>query len=127
MRDEEQNLFGFIHQSIVETSAHLGIGTKIRLSSEIDVDHEMKAQDKVIALSRALGADCYVNAVGGIDLYDRDAFRAQGIELQFLRAKQFEYAQFGRPFVPWLSIVDVMMFNAPEQVRAAVRDGYELV
>jgi hypothetical protein len=127
VRNEERNLFGFIHQSIVETCAYLGIGTKIWTSSEIDVDHALKAQDKVIALSRALGASCYINAMGGIDLYDRDAFRAQGIELQFLRAKQFEYAQFGAPFVPWLSIVDVMMFNAPEQVRAAVWDGYELV
>ena len=127
MRNEETNLFRFVYQSIVETCAYLGIETKIRSSSEIDADHELKAQDKVIALSRAVGADCYINAIGGTDLYDRDAFRAQGIELQFLRAKPFEYAQFGAPFVPWLSIVDVMMFNALEQVCAAVRDGYELV
>ena len=127
VRDEEQNLFEFIHRSLVETCNYLGIGTKICKSSEINVDHELKAQDKVIALSRALAADCYINAIGGTDLYDRDAFRAQGIKLQFLRAKPFEYAQFGAPFVACLSIVDVMMFNSPEQVRAAVRDGYKLV
>jgi hypothetical protein len=37
-----------------------------------------------------------------------------------------EYPQLGGEFVPWLSIVDVMMFNSPEQVGAMARERYEL-
>jgi hypothetical protein len=124
---KESNLFRYIHHVIIELCAHLGIKTEIRISSEIAIDHTLKAQDKVLALCHAQSAGTYINTMGGTELYDRDVFREQGVELKFIRSKPFEYAQFGAPFVPWLSIVDVMMFNAPEQISAAIRDGYELV
>ncbi|KQV13860.1 hypothetical protein ASC74_28370 [Pseudomonas sp. Root329] len=60
-------------------------------------------------------------------LYDREVFQTQGVTLKFIRSRLFEYPQFGAPFVPWLSMVDVMMFNAPEQVCAVVIGCYELV
>jgi hypothetical protein len=124
---KEQKLFHYLYHSIVEMRTHLGLTTEIHISSKIDIDHGLKGQDKVLALCQALGANNYINAIGGTSLYDRDIFRRQGIELQFLQAKPFEYLQFGAPFVPWLSIVDVMMFNAPEQVNALIRNNYELL
>jgi hypothetical protein len=127
VRYDHANLFRYLHHSIVSVCAHLGLSTEIRVSSEIDIDHELKGQDKVLALCRALGAQTYINAIGGIDLYGRSDFQARGMELRFIQSTPFEYAQFDAPFVPWLSIVDVMMFNAPERVRARVRDGFELV
>lgn len=127
VRCEDNNLFRYIRHSLVETCAHLGIDVEIRISSDVSINHDLKAQDKVLALCRALDADTYINAIGGTELYDREAFRAQGVELKFIRSKPFEYAQFGAPFVPLLSIADVMMFNAPEQIGIAIREGYELV
>jgi len=124
---EERNLFRFIYHSIVEMCAHLGIDTKILISSEIDIDHGLKAQDKVIALCQALGADTYINAIGGLELYDRKEFGLQDIDLKFIKAEPFEYEQFDNAFVPWLSIVDVLMFNPLEQVKDFVRNGYEWV
>ena len=87
VRSEESNLFRFIHHSIVETCAHLGIDTEIRVSSDIGIDHNLKGQDKVLALCRAVGADTYINAIGGTELYSREEFRAQGIELKFIKSK----------------------------------------
>jgi hypothetical protein len=127
VRCDDNNLFRFIYHSITEMCTNLDIPTEIRISSEIAIDNDLKAQDKVLALCRAMGADTYINAIGGTELYDCDAFRTQGVELKFIRSRPFEYAQFGAPFVPWLSIVDVMMFNAPEQIGFAIREGYELV
>lgn len=123
----EENLFRYIHHSITEVCAYLNIKTEIRISSGIDIDHGLKAQDKVIALCRAAGADTYINAIGGTDLYDRGVFGAQGIELKFIKARPFEYAQFGAPFVPWLSIVDVLMFNPIEVVQKWTTLSYELI
>ncbi|GAA3099325.1 WbqC family protein [Rhizobium viscosum] len=122
----ENNLFLYIKHSIAETCAHLGIETDIRVSSEIDVDHGLKAQDKVIALCRSVGADEYINAIGGLELYDKGEFRAHGVDLKFIKAKPFEYSQFGAPFVPWLSIVDVLMFNQRDAVRSCITSNYEL-
>ena len=124
---QEQNLFHYIYNAIVEVCAHLELGTQIRVSSQIDINHHLKGQDKVLALCKALGAETYINAIGGTELYDREAFRTQGTELRFIRSCPLEYPQFGAPFVPWLSMVDVMMFNAPEQVRAIVNARYELL
>ena len=127
VRYEDVNLFGFIHHSIVRTCEHLGIGTEIRVSSEIAIDHDLKGQDKVLALCRAVGANTYVNAIGGLELYERSDFAAQGIALKFIKARPFEYPQFGGAFIPWLSIVDVLMFNPLEAVRACITSNYELI
>ncbi len=127
VRCNESNLFRYIYQSIDELCKHLRVKTTIRVSSGVDINHDLMGQDKVLALCQALGADTYINAIGGIELYDRGTFREHGIELKFLKAKPFEYPQYGAAFVPWLSIVDVMMFNSPMQLDAAVRESYELV
>ena len=37
------------------------------------------------------------------------------------------YAQFGREFVPWLSIIDVLMFNSLDAVRESVTTNYDLI
>ena len=107
----EVNLFRYIHHSIVQLCELLDIKTKIKSSSEIAIDHKLKGQDKVLALCKATGADTYINMIGGKELYLKDDFCNQGIDLQFIKALPLEYEQFGTPFVPCLSIVDVLMFN----------------
>ncbi len=127
VRYDENNLFRFLHHSIARVCEYLGLTTVIRVSSEIAIDHGLRSQDKVIALCRALGAAMYVNTLGGMDLYSREVFRAQGIHLKFIRTLPFEYPQFGGEFVPSLSIIDVLMFNPLATVRARVASGYELI
>lgn len=127
VRHEDCNLFRYIHHSIVRLCEHLGINTEIKISSEIPIDHELKGQSKVLALCKAVGADTYINTIGGVELYDKDDFRIQGINLQFIKARPFDYTQFGAPFVPWLSIVDVLMFNPLDTVRVCINESYELV
>jgi WbqC-like protein family len=127
VRFEDTNLFRYVEQSIAKTCEHLGITTEIRRSSEIAIDHGQKGQTKVIALCEALGATTYVNAIGGTELYSRDEFQSRGIELKFLKPTLFEYTQFGAEFVPWLSIVDVLMFNPIEDVQTSALTHYQLV
>lgn len=125
--NSERNLFRFIRQSLDILCAHLGIATEVRASSEYAIDRSLTARHRVLSLCHAAGASVYINAIGGLELYDRTEFLAQGVELKFIRAKPLEYRQFSRNFVPWLSMIDVMMFNAPAQVRALIEEGYELV
>jgi hypothetical protein len=127
LQHDEANLFRYIHHSIERLCQHLGIKTEIRISSEIGIDHDLKGQDKVLALCKAAGADNYINTIGGVELYAKDDFRIQGIDLQFIKARRFEYEQFGAPFVPWLSIVDVLMFNPLDAVRECIETNYELI
>jgi hypothetical protein len=124
---ENNNLFHYIYNSIIEICSYLDIKTKICLSSNLAIDHELKAQDKVIAICKAVNATIYINTAGGIDLYSKEIFFENGVELNFIKALPFEYAQLGNEFVPWLSIIDVLMFNSPEITKIATQSGYELL
>jgi hypothetical protein len=127
VRYDDTNLFRFLHHSIVKTCEHLGIATEIRISSGIAIDYDLKNQDKVLAFCEAVGASTYVNAIGGMELYSRETFLEKSIDLKFIKSKPFEYPQFGDAFVPWLSILDVMMFNPFDTIRAAITTDYELI
>lgn len=126
VRHEDHNLFGFIHHSISRTCEHLGITTEIRVSSTIDINHGLKSQDKVLALCSAIGADTYINPVGGTKLYSRNTFAERGIALKFLQSGLIEYSQFGEEFVPWLSIIDVLMFNSLDTIKTCILGNYQL-
>lgn len=121
------NLFDFIHTSLKLLTQFLQIDTKIIISSSIDIDHTLKSQDKVLAICKKLNADIYINAIGGQDLYVAEAFRNEGIELRFIKTKPVEYKQFDNEFVPWLSIIDVMMFNSKKRIKEYLHDYYSLI
>jgi hypothetical protein len=55
--------------------------------------------------------------VGGLELYDRDVFEKKNIGLTFLKSHEFTYIQGKYPHTPWLSIVDVLMFNSKDAVK----------
>lgn len=127
IRHEDTNLFRFLHHSIVVACKQLGIATEIRISSDLAIDHGLKNENRVIAMCQASGADTYVNAVGGQALYSKESFRREGLDLQFIQSRPLEYRQFGDAFVPWLSIIDVMMFNQKKDVIAAITDNFDLI
>jgi hypothetical protein len=127
VRHEDPNLFRFLRHSIEKLCAHLCLTTQIRNSSGIAIDHGLKGQDKVLALCKAVSANTYVNAIGGRGLYSKEAFLESGIELKFTQPKSFEYPQFGDAFVPWLSIIDVMMFNPLDTIKTCILPNYELI
>lgn len=122
VRHNNYNLFNYLHHSIVSVCDHLDIATEIVVSSSIAVDREIRGQDKVIAICNALGASTYINAIGGVDLYSGDIFKAHGIDLRFIKSNPVEYFQFGNDFVPWLSVVDVLMFNSKNEFKKLIKE-----
>jgi len=124
---QDPNLFRYLFHSLRMTSEHLGLKTTFKISSEVPIDHSLKFQDKVIALCQAAGARTYINAIGGLELYDSDAFSERGIEFRALRARPFPYEQFGQAHVPYLSIVDLLMFNSVAKLSEIIAENYDLV
>jgi len=110
----------------VKLSRYLQLKTEFEISSDIPIDHTLTGQDKVLAICNFAHAKTYVNPTGGVDLYSRTAFANCGVELKFLRSLLMEYKQFDSTFVPWLSIVDVLMFNSADAVNELLRTKYEL-
>lgn len=69
----------------------------------------------------AMQAECYINPIGGRELFDAALFRSHGIGLSFLEPELKEYPQAGSPFNAGLSIVDVMMFCGLDETKRLVR------
>jgi hypothetical protein len=126
LNNPEVNLFRFIYDSIVLINDYLEIKTPIVISSTIDANHALKSQDKVLSLCKEQNADVYINSIGGVELYDKEIFKQNNIELNFIKSNPLQYKQFNNEFVSWLSIVDVMMFNSKEQIKEYL-NSYTLI
>ena len=123
---EDKNLARFLLNSYQRVFDYLGISTNIILSSSVQKDCSLKGKDKVLNICHSLGADTYLNAIGGQDLYDKEEFAANGIDLFFVKTNDFSYFQFSGTFEPGLSIMDVLMFNGRETTRKLL-NTYTLV
>jgi hypothetical protein len=126
LNNSEKNLFKFIYDSIIIINEYLGIKTSIIISSSIDANHTLKSQDKVLSLCKAQNADVYINSIGGVELYDKTIFKENGIDLNFIKSNPINYKQFNNEFIPWLSIIDVLMFNSKEQIQKYL-SNYKLI
>lgn len=87
---QEPNLARYLYDSFQIIGTYLGITTELLLSSELDKDSSLKAEKKVIAICKLLGATEYYNSVNGIPLYapHRDEFTQAGIKLCFPRMRR---------------------------------------
>ena len=123
---DSRNLFRFVFYSIRKITDVLEIKTNLICSSDIRIDHALKGQDKVLGICDNLSATQYINSIGGQDLYDKTTFEKNGTQLSFLQPDDIIYPQFQNAFVPWLSIVDVLMFNSIDEVKRLL-DSYTLL
>lgn len=123
---KEQNLAKFVLNSIKTICNYLDIKTRIIISSDIAKNNSLKAEMKVLSICKILNAEIYINAIGGTEFYSKEFFSNNGIKLYFLQTNEIIYKQFNNIFVPNLSIIDVLMFNSPENVQNQI-NNYELI
>lgn len=53
-------------------------------SSALDIDPSKRGEERILAIAATLGASRYVNAPGGVNLYNASSFTECGIDLRFL-------------------------------------------
>ena len=123
---DENNLAKYLKNSIEVVSKYLSIDTEFLLSSEIEKDCTLKGQEKILEICKKLGGTEYYNSIGGQELYDKENFKNQNIELWFLKTNEICYKQFENEFHSNLSIIDVMMFNSKGDIQKMLQE-YELV
>lgn len=97
----------------------LDIRTSIRVLSEMGLDLRPGSgpQRTALALCAAVGAGEYVNPPGGAGLYDQTEFAGSGVKLTIQRFENMSYPCGRYRHEPGLSIVDVLMWNAPATVK----------
>lgn len=104
-------------RSIVSVFEYLNIEKDIMFSSDLKYERTLSAPDKLIAMSKLLDADTYINTPGGKSLYDKDYFSKEQVNLFFIEMEDCEYQQGRNTFVPHLSMIDVLMWNEREKVK----------
>lgn len=107
-----------------ETCNYLSIGSKIEVFSEMKLKIEPinGPGDWALNISRSLQATEYINPIGGVEIFDRQAFNKAGIKLSFLKINLNKYNQGRGEFESGLSIIDIMMFNSPEEIRRLLNE-----
>ncbi len=70
---------------LAAANAALGIATPIVCASTLATDPSSRGADRLIDICQAVGATRYVNASGGVGLYEPEQFAHRGIELIFHR------------------------------------------
>ncbi len=113
-------------QSVITVAKYLEMSTDFVLSSDIYENSELSGQERVLDICRKESADVYINPIAGRELYSKEKFVESGIHLNFLKPMMINYKQFKDDYIPWLSIIDVMMFNPVDQIHNFLKN-YELV
>lgn len=126
VNNPERNLANFLEYAIREVCAYLDITTPIGRTSDLTGNRLLKREQRIYDLCHRLGADTYINAIGGRALYHQEDFAPEGIQLKFLKTRILPYPQFGGPFHENLSVLDAIMFNPRERLHEML-DEYTLI
>lgn len=107
---------------------YLGIKRDIEVFSKtgIKIDEPKSPDEWALNICKSIeGASEYWNSPGGQEFFDTSKYSEAGIKIYFQKVALEEYNQ-KREFESGLSILDVMMFNSPEEINKML-DNYELV
>jgi hypothetical protein len=74
----------YISGLLEEATRLMGLSWNVMRSSSLEVADHFRGQARILEIARRLGATRYLNAPGGRDLYETEAFADAGIELEFL-------------------------------------------
>jgi len=105
---------------IAKICTYLGIPFKYEFFSEMNLELGLVEGpgDWALRISQALGAIEYVNPPGGRDIFDFSKFEDLGIKLTIREIPPLEYTCRKYEFIPGLSIIDVLMWNTPTQIKS---------
>ncbi len=100
-------------EALREICVFLNIKTPIKIWSEMNMEIEQvnTPDEWALNICKAYNANSYINAIGGKGFFDVTKYLNANVDIKFLDFEPTTYKQFENEFVPFLSIIDVLMFN----------------
>lgn len=125
---ETTSIVALNYHTLKAVCHYLEIATPITVWSEMKVEiEEVTAPDEwALNICKALGSTNYVNPIGGLEFFDRQKYEEAQVKIDFLKPISVSYQQLTAEYNPFLSIIDVLMFNSVEEVQSMLK-SYELV
>lgn len=106
------------------TCQHFGIAFRYDYLSDMALELGKVAApgEWALRIAQLLGAREYINPPGGESLFDRNKFSAAGITLTIRHPPELRYKCRGYQYEPQLSVIDVMMWNHPQDIAAFLEE-----
>lgn len=105
--------------SITTVLDYLELKKEIYFSSDLNISkHSYSRSERLMAITKSLNSSEYVNVKSGENLYSKEEFAKNDIDLKFLEFVESEYDQGIKPYIPSLSILDVLMHNSKSDVKS---------
>lgn len=113
-------------KSVIEVAQYLDLKTEFEICSDVYSNTQLSGQNRVLDICKTEHAKTYINPMGGTELYSKAIFKEQNIDLFFIKANKSVYRQFSDDFIPFLSIIDVLMFNDIDEIHRQL-DNFSLI
>ncbi len=119
LESPERDVTKICRDSIEAVMDYLGIAFSHHLSSAMPYDRGSDRAERLVNICKYLGGSTYINSIGGSHLYSDAFFASHDIDLFFIKMEDIKYnqCQKGELFFPNLSMIDVVMWCDPEEVR----------
>lgn len=105
---DSNNLSEYVVHSIKLIMKYLSIDSELVLSSKLNNNKSLKAQDKVIDICKLLDAKEYYNLPGGKELYESKTFKKNDIKLNFMcESKENQFN---------ISIIDILFKTSRKSI-----------
>jgi hypothetical protein len=99
----------------------LGLEKNIVLSSELGIGGTSSV--RLVSIITALGGDVFYEGTAGRNYLDVELFRQSGIDVVFQDYEHPVYPQLYNDFVPYLSVLDLLMNCGPESLEIIMHGG----
>jgi len=114
------HLFNFNYEMLLQIIKWLGL--KIKVIKESEISTHGKSTERIINISKELGAETYVSGIGGKEYMNEKLFLENKIKLEFQNFECPVYDQvFPEKFIPNLSIIDLLFQNGSESLSILQR------
>lgn len=101
----------YLVRSLEWCGERLGLKPTVMMSSSLNVSESLKGQDRIIEITKRIGGKHYINAPGGVTLYDAGRFEEAGLTLTFLP----DYSG------PYKSVLERILTESPADLAQEIR------
>ncbi len=98
----------------------LSITTTVYFESKLAIS-SIKTE-RIIQICKKLEADTYLSGIGGKDYLEEVKFSPAGIKLVYQEFSHPQYDQLFEPFIPFMSIVDLLFNYGPDSLKILKRN-----
>ena len=98
------------------------LNIKTKIVSDKKYNFKKKKNELLIQMCETIGANTYISNLGSESYIDLKFFKKKKVNHYFMNFKNFNYKQYNGPFVPNLSIFDMLFFCGPKKTEEIVKN-----